>query len=146
MNHAPAPRLTCQAKKPQAPKTTIEQNCRRPNGRYIMQAERLNKAFRTRYEVMNMFCAKCGAAAKEGSKFCLNCGNPLSAEAPPANATPAATQQVQQEDSNKKKGAPKREVTIPTGISTGGINVRARKSARTSSPPPSKKVKATVAL
>lgn len=37
---------------------------------------------------------------------------------------------------NRKKGAPKSDVTIPTGISTGAIKIRASKSARTSSPPP----------
>jgi len=47
--------------------------------------------------------------------------------------------------SNKKNGAPKREVMTPTGISVGGSNARAKKSARTRKPPPNKTEKPTVA-
>jgi hypothetical protein len=55
---------------------------------------------------MMMFCAKCGAAAKEGSKFCLNCGSPLSAEssAPPTYTPPVVTQQADLEERGRKKG------------------------------------------
>ena len=58
--------------------------------------------------VMRMFCKECGKSVAEGSKFCLNCGNPLSA-APIVASTPApvapSPSPSDKQESEKKRGA-----------------------------------------
>lgn len=55
-----------------------------------------------------MFCDKCGTSVSEGSKFCLNCGNPLSVATvvvspyPPVVSSPFPSDK---RESEKKKGA-----------------------------------------
>lgn len=49
-----------------------------------------------------MFCEKCGAQVENDSKFCLNCGTPVTPQAAPAAAAPAGPSALAKFFSNKK--------------------------------------------
>jgi len=51
-----------------------------------------------------MICPKCQKEIAEGSKFCYNCGAPLSADGPAPAAAPPATKRLMRSSRDKKIG------------------------------------------